>query len=82
MVVYCDNSGAVVNSKESRSHQREKHVERKFHLIKEIVECGDVTVCKIKLEDNLADPFTKILSSRVFEGHLEGLGIRDMSRLL
>ena len=42
---------------------------------------GDVTVCKIKSEDNLADPFTKTLSSRVFEGYLEGLGIRDMSRL-
>ena len=77
MVVYCDNSDAVSNSKEPRSHQRGKHIERKFDLIREIVECGDVTVCKIKSEDNLADPFTKTLSSRIFEGHLEGLGIRD-----
>lgn len=75
MIVYCDNSGAVANNKEPRSHQREKHIERKFHLIREIVECGDLTVCKIKSEDNMADPFTKTLSSRVFEGHLEGLGI-------
>ena len=82
MVVYCDNSGAVANSKEPRSHQRGKHIEMKFHLIREILECRDVTVCKIKLEDNLANPFTKTLSSRVFKGHLEGLGIRDMSRLL
>ena len=56
-----------------------EHIERKFHLIRDIVEHGDVTVCKIKSEDNLADPFTKTLSSRVFEGHQEGLGIRDMS---
>ena len=82
MIIYCDNSSAVTNSKEPRSHQREKHIERKFHLIRDIVERGDVTVCKIKSEDNPADPFTKTLSSRVFEGHLEGLGIRDMSRLL
>ena len=75
MVVYCDNSGAVANSKEPRSHQRGKHIERKFHLIRDIVEHGDVTACKIKSEDNLADTFTKTLSSRVFEGHLEGLGI-------
>ena len=82
MVVYYDNSGAVTNSKEPRIHQRRKHIERKFHLIREIVERGDVTVCKIKSEENLTDPFMKTLSSRVFEGHLEGLGIRDMSWLL
>ena len=81
MVVYCDNSGAVTNSKEPNSHQRGKHIERKFHHIRKIVEHRDVTVCKIKSEDNRADPFTKTLSSRVFEGHLEGLGIKDMSQL-
>ena len=82
MIVYFDNSDVVANCKEPKSHQRGKYIERKFHFIREIVEFGDVTVCKIKSEDNLADPFTKTLSSRVFEGHLEGLGIRDMSRLL
>ena len=51
MVVHCDNIGAVSNRKETRSHQRE-HIERKFHLIRDIVERGDVTVCKIKSEDN------------------------------
>ena len=82
MLVYCDNSGMVANRKEPRSHQRGKHIEKKFHLIRDIVERGDVTVCKIKSEDNLEDPFTKTLSSKVFEVHLEGLGIQDMSRLL
>lgn len=82
MVVYCENSGAVANSKEPRSHQRGKHIDRKFHLIREIVERRDMTVREIKSEDNPADPFTKTLSSRVFEGCLEGLGIRDTSQLL
>ena len=34
MVVYCDNSGVVANNKEPISHQRGKHIERKFHLIR------------------------------------------------
>ena len=34
LVLYCDNSGAVANS---RSHKRGKHMERKYHLIREIV---------------------------------------------
>ena len=34
MVVYYDNSSTVANSKEPRSHQRGKHIKRKFHLIR------------------------------------------------
>ena len=75
MLVYYDNSGVIANSKEVRIHQRGKHIKRKFDLIREIVECRDVTVCKFKSKDNLVDPFMKSISSRVFEGHLEGLGI-------
>ena len=67
MVVYCNNSGVVANSKEPRSHQIGKHIERKFHLIRVSGrKRGDVTMCKIKSEDNLVDPFMKTLSSRVF----------------
>ena len=29
----CDNSRAVANLKDSRSHKRGKHIERKYHLI-------------------------------------------------
>ena len=36
---------------------------------------------KIASEQNLADPLTKTLPERVFTGHLEGLGLRDMSHL-
>ena len=33
ITLYCDNSGAVANVKEPRSHKREKHIERKYHLV-------------------------------------------------
>ena len=82
LVLYRDNSGAVANSKEPRSHKKGKHIERKFHLIREIVHRRDVAVMKIASEQNLADPFTKTLPERVFMGHLEGLGLSDMSHLL
>ena len=44
------------------SHKRGKHIERKYHLIREIVNRGDVVVSQIASEDNLVDPFTKGLS--------------------
>ena len=51
-------------------------------MIRDIVQRGDVAVLKIPSAENLADPFTKTLPAKSFEGHLEGLGIRDMSHLL
>ena len=44
MTLYCDNSEAVANSKEPRSHKHSKHIERKYHLIGEIAQRGDVEV--------------------------------------
>ena len=64
--LYHDNSGAVANSKEPRSHKREKYIERKYHLIREIVSRGDTKVGQIASEDNLADPFTKDLAQKIF----------------
>ena len=82
LVFYCDNSGVVANSKEPRSHKRGKHIERKYHLIREIVYRGDIAVIKIASEQNLVDLFTKTLPERMFTDHLEGQGLRDMSHLL
>ena len=82
LVLYCDNSGVVENSKEPRIQKRGKQIERKYHLIREIVHREDVAVMTIASKQNLADPFTKTLPERVFTGHLEGLGLRDMSHLL
>ena len=82
IVLYCDNSGAVANSKEPRSHKRGKHIERKYHLIREIVHRGDVAVMRIASQDNLADPFTKTSPAKSFEGHLSGIGLKEMSHML
>ena len=82
MTLYCDNSGAVANSREPRSHKRGKHIERKYHVLREIVQRGDVIVSKIASAENLADPFTKSLATKVFEDHLEGMRLHDMSYLL
>ncbi|WRX11510.1 Reverse transcriptase [Theobroma cacao] len=81
ITLYCDNSGAMANSKEPRNHKTAKHIERKYHLIREMIQRGEVLVKKIPTEQNLADPFTKTLTQKSFDCHLEGLRMRDMSYL-
>jgi hypothetical protein len=37
MDLYCDNSGAIAQAKETRAHKRAKYVLRHYHLICEII---------------------------------------------
>ena len=81
ITLYCDNSGAVAQSKEPRYHKKQKHIERKYHLIRDIIERGDTVVTKIASEENLADPFTKALPVQVFERHVDSMGVRRLPDL-
>ena len=72
----------MAQSKEPRNHEKGKHVERKYHLIWDIVQRGDVTVTKIATADNLANLFTKALPQKVFERYLGSLGLRCSSNEL
>ena len=82
ITLYCDNSGVVAQSKEPRNHGKGKHVERNYHLIRDIVQRGDVTMTKITTADNLVDPFTKALPQKAFEYNLDCLGLRCSSNEL
>ena len=76
ITLFCDNSGAVAQSKDPRNHKKGKHIERKYHIIRDIVARGDVVVAKIESANNLTDPFTKALPQRTFKSHLKGMGVR------
>ena len=71
ITIYYDISRVVANSKEPMSHKREKHIERKYHLIREIVNRGDMKVSQIASKDNLTYRFIKGLIHKTFDRHLE-----------
>ena len=59
MELYCDNSSAVALAKDPRSHHKAKHIERKYHLVRDYVDKGYIKVCKIHTDLNVSDPMTK-----------------------
>ena len=81
ITLYCDNGGVVAESKEPRYHKKQKHIERKYHLIRGIIERGDTVVTKIESEENLAYLFTKTLPVRVFEKHVDYMGVKSLPDL-
>ena len=82
ITLYCDNSGAVANSKEPRSHKRSKRIERKYNLIRDIVARGDVEVKKYSLHNNIIDPFIKYTILQNVQWVSEGLRLEDYISLL
>ena len=51
----CENNGAIAKAKEPRTHQKSKHILRRFHFIREIIARGDVVVERVPSTDNVAD---------------------------
>ena len=76
ITLFCNNSGAVAQSKDPRNHKKGNHIERKYDIIRDIVAQGDVVVAKIDSSNNLVDPFTKALLQKTFESHLEGMRVK------
>ena len=58
MKIFCDNTGAIALAKESRFHKRTKHIKRRFNSIRDLVQVGDIEICKIHTDLNVADPLT------------------------
>ncbi|KAJ9542203.1 hypothetical protein OSB04_028709 [Centaurea solstitialis] len=79
--IFCDNSGAVAQSKEPREHHKSRHVLRKYHLIREIIGRGDVRICKIPTEENVADPLTKPLARVKHEAHANSIGMQYLEAI-
>jgi len=42
-------------------HARMKHIDVKFHFVREILEEGDIELQKIYTKENLADMLTKVI---------------------
>ena len=60
MKIFCDNTGAIALAKESRFHKRTKHIKRRFNPIRDQVKEGDIEICKIRTNLNVADPLTNL----------------------
>ena len=74
--LYCDNNGAIALAKESRSHQKSKHIERRYHIIHDYLKKKYVEVQRVDSIDNMADPLTKQLSQPKVKIHLEKMELR------
>ncbi|GJX11361.1 retrovirus-related pol polyprotein from transposon TNT 1-94 [Tanacetum coccineum] len=62
--MYCDNKSAIALCCNNVQHSRSKHIDIRFHFIKEHVENGVIELYFVNTEYQLADIFTKALSKK------------------
>jgi hypothetical protein len=76
MEIFCDNTGAIAHALEPRFHNKVKHIHLRFHKIREYIQDGDLKICKVHTDLNVADPLTKPLPQAKHDQHLSAMGVR------
>jgi hypothetical protein len=71
--IYEDNQGTIDLVHNPVHHRRTKHVDVKYHYIRQAEAAGVVLVHKVPTLDNRADLFTKPLSGSLFATHVSAL---------
>jgi hypothetical protein len=65
--LFSDSQSAIYLTKDQMFHERTKHIDIKYHAIRDVVAKGKVKVCKISTHDNPADMMTKPVPVSKFE---------------
>ncbi|GJV74004.1 integrase, catalytic region, zinc finger, CCHC-type containing protein [Tanacetum coccineum] len=75
--MYYDNKSAIALCCNNVQHSRSKHIDKRFHFIKEQVENGVVELYFVNTEYQLADIFTKALCRERIEFLINKMGMRS-----
>lgn len=60
--VMCDNQGTIILSKKNMLHQRSKHIDTRYHFVRDIQNKRLILVEYVPSDENSADVFTKPLA--------------------
>jgi hypothetical protein len=73
--LYGDSRGAIFNSQNPVTQKGIKHIEIRYHYIREQIELGTIKLYYVPTKDNVADMFTKNLGPIDFLRHRSELGL-------
>ena len=76
--IFCDNTSAIAISDNPVLHQRTKHIDIRYHFIRDHITNGEIELHFIPTEYQLADIFTKPLDEPTFTRLKAELGMLDI----
>ncbi|GMI66347.1 hypothetical protein HRI_000304000 [Hibiscus trionum] len=79
--IFCDNNSAIKLSKNPVLHRRSKHIDVKFHYLRDLTNNGVIDLVFCRSEDQVADIFTKSLKRATFHKLRKLLGVYALEDL-
>lgn len=79
--IHCDNNSTIQLSKNSVFHGRSKHIEVRFHFLRDLVNDGAVKLSFCSSEEQIADIMTKPLRLEQFVKLRGMLGVIDAAEV-
>jgi hypothetical protein len=73
--LYCDSQSAIYLAKNQVYHARTKHIDVRFHKIRELVTIGELLLEKIHTSENAADMLTKPITANKFKHCLDLINV-------
>lgn len=74
-VLCCDNHGAIFFTKNPKTEKRSKHIDIRYHFIREFVEAGQAELFAVPTEEQVADIMTKSLAQQKHSYFSNKLGL-------
>ena len=79
--IFCDNSSTIKLSKNPMLHGRSKHIDVRFHFLRDLTREGAIELVYCGTQDQLADVMTKPLTVDAFQRFQSQLGVCQVSEL-
>jgi hypothetical protein len=76
-VIQVDNKSAIELAKNPVNHERSKHIDVRFHFIRDHVKEGSVELVHVASQDQVADIFTKPLPKVLLDKCKKMIGMKD-----
>ena len=74
-MIYCENQSCIQLSKNHVFHDRSKHIEIRYHFIRDYVQRGVVALQYISTDEQVTDILTKSLGRGKFIHFRDKLGV-------
>jgi hypothetical protein len=73
----CDNESAIRMADNPVEHSRTKHIDMRYHFLRDHQQRGDIKIAYVSTKEQLADIFTKPLDKKTFSKLRNELNILD-----